>query len=61
MQLERDNKRLRRALRLQARLDGGGHGVVCVYPVFLRQSEVRRELPDVRRGQMHNLWVPLDL
>lgn len=61
VQLERDDERLRRALRLQARLDRGRHGVVCVYPMLLRQSEVRRELPDVRRGQVYNLRVPLDL
>lgn len=61
VQLERDHERLRRALRFQAGLDGGGHGMVCVYPVLLRQSEVRRELPDVRRRQVHHLRVPLDL
>ena len=61
VQLERDDERLRRALRLQARLDSGGHGVVRVYPMFLRQSEVRRELPDVRCRQVHNLRVAFDL
>ncbi len=61
MQLERDHERLRGALRLFERVLHRGRGRVRRGEVRVRDSEARRELPDVRGGEVQDLGVALNL